>query len=144
MGRRDLARIDLARNRLDDKAEPVTPHPRSVPGGRRRVAGGPPLAPERLPMTKRDDTVWTLAVDVGGTGIKASVLDESGALLAPKVRVNTPVGEPPRALLRALARLTQTLPRFDRVSVGFPGAVAKSSISSLSRKPAPDTVTALP
>ena len=28
--------------------------------------------------------------------------------------------------------------------LGLPGAVAKSSISSFSRKPAPDTVTALP
>jgi polyphosphate glucokinase len=75
-------------------------------------------------VTKRDDEVWTLAVDIGGTGLKASVLDERGALLAAKVRVNTPVGEHPSMLVRALARLARTLPPFDRVSVGFPGAVA--------------------
>jgi polyphosphate glucokinase len=67
-------------------------------------------------------------VDIGGTGIKASVLDERGALLAAKVRVSTPVGEPPRTLLRALVRLVRTLPRFDRVSVGFPGAVADGRV----------------
>jgi polyphosphate glucokinase len=67
-------------------------------------------------------------VDIGGTGVKASVLDERGALLAATVRVDTPVGEPPRTLLRALARLVRTLPRFDRVSVGFPGAVADGRI----------------
>ena len=63
-------------------------------------------------------------MDIGGTGIKASVLDERGALLGAKVRVSTPVGEPPRTLLRALVGLVRTLPRFDQVSVGFPGAVA--------------------
>jgi polyphosphate glucokinase len=77
---------------------------------------------------KREDETWTLAVDIGGTGIKASVLDERGALLAAKVRVQTPVGEPPRRLLRALTQLARTLPHFDRVSVGFPGAVADGRV----------------
>jgi polyphosphate glucokinase len=80
------------------------------------------------PVTKHAGEIWTLAVDIGGTGIKASVLDERGALLAPKARVDTPVGQPPRQLLRTLGRLAVTLPRFDRVSVGFPGAVADGRI----------------
>jgi polyphosphate glucokinase len=84
---------------------------------------------ERVAETaKRREETWTLAVDIGGTGIKASVLDERGALLAPKVRVDTPVGEHPRRLMRALARLVRTLPRFHRVSVGFPGAVADGRV----------------
>jgi polyphosphate glucokinase len=99
--------------------------------GSRRVgaASMAPLLPEPLTQRgKRADETWTLAVDIGGTGIKASVLDERGALLAPKVRVETPVGEPPRMLIRALVRLVRTLPRFDRVSVGFPGAVADGRV----------------
>lgn len=85
--------------------------------------------PERRPReAKPAGETWTLAVDIGGTGIKASVLDDRGALLAAKVRVQTPVGEPPRRLLRALAGLVRTLPRFDRVSVGFPGAVADGRV----------------
>jgi polyphosphate glucokinase len=67
-------------------------------------------------------------VDIGGTGVKASVLDEQGALITAKVRTLTPVGKPPRQLLRTLARLVRTLPRFDRVSVGFPGAVADGRV----------------
>ena len=92
--------------------------------GRRRLAA---VAGARArPVPERE--TWTLAVDIGGTGIKASVLDERGALLAAKVRIETPVGEPPRRLLGALARLARTLPRFDRVSVGFPGAVADGRV----------------
>ena len=36
----------------------------------------------------------TLSIDVGGTGLKASVIDESGRLLTDRVRVDTPVGSP--------------------------------------------------
>jgi polyphosphate glucokinase len=100
----------------------------------RRRRSRPSAAPiseplERPPRdTKPERETWTLAVDIGGTGIKASVLDERGALLAAKVRVETPVGEPPGRLLRALGRLARPLPRFDRVSVGFPGAVADGRV----------------
>jgi polyphosphate glucokinase len=95
--------------------------------GRRRPAAVAAARARAEPRLRRRET-WTLAVDIGGTGIKASVLDERGSLLAAKVRIDTPVGEPPRTLLRALARLARTLPRFDRVSVGFPGAVADGRV----------------
>lgn len=65
----------------------------------------------------------TLAIDVGGSGLKASVIDESGRLLTERVRVDTPVGSPPGAIVEALIRLVAPLGTFDRVSVGFPGVV---------------------
>jgi polyphosphate glucokinase len=65
----------------------------------------------------------TLAIDIGGTGLKASVLDEAGTMLVDRVRVETPVGSPPEVIVEALAKLTEPLPPFDRVSVGFPGVV---------------------
>lgn len=67
--------------------------------------------------------VRTLAIDVGGSGLKASVIDESGRLLTERVRVDTPVGSPPGAIVEALIRLVAPLGTFDRVSVGFPGVV---------------------
>jgi polyphosphate glucokinase len=72
--------------------------------------------------------VWTLAVDIGGTGVKASVLDLHGAMLTDRVRVETPVGRPPAALIQAVATLVRQLPPFDRISVGFPGAVGAGRI----------------
>jgi polyphosphate glucokinase len=65
----------------------------------------------------------TLAIDVGGSGLKASVVDESGRLLTERVRVDTPVGSPPGEIVEALARLVAPLGPFDRASVGFPGVV---------------------
>jgi polyphosphate glucokinase len=65
----------------------------------------------------------TLAIDVGGTALKAAVLDRNGAAIAPAVRCSTPQPCSPDALLRALADLVTPLLGFERVSVGFPGVV---------------------
>ena len=65
----------------------------------------------------------TLGVDIGGTNIKASVLDAAGALAAQEVRVATPRPAAPRAVLDTIASLAEQLPRFDRISAGFPGVV---------------------
>jgi polyphosphate glucokinase len=70
----------------------------------------------------------TLSIDVGGTGLKASVIDDKGRLLTDRVRVDTPVGSPPREIVKALARLVAPLGSFDRVSVGFPGVVRNGRV----------------
>ncbi len=72
--------------------------------------------------------VRTLAIDIGGTGLKASVLDEEGKMLVDRVRVETPVGSPPEGIVEALAKLVEPLPAYDRVSVGFPGVVRDGRI----------------
>jgi polyphosphate glucokinase len=72
---------------------------------------------------KRAAGPQTLAIDVGGTGLKALVLDARGAPLTERVRVETPRPATPAAILRALRSLVSTLGSFDRVSVGFPGVV---------------------
>lgn len=65
----------------------------------------------------------TLAVDVGGTGIKAALLDPAGRMATERLRVPTPYPCPPPVLLDAIAGLARQVPSFDRVSVGFPGVV---------------------
>lgn len=59
----------------------------------------------------------TLAIDVGGTGLKASVLDASGKLLADRVRVQTTYPCPPERLVDLLATLVASLPTADRCSI---------------------------
>jgi polyphosphate glucokinase len=70
----------------------------------------------------------TLAIDVGGTGLKASVLDPSGQMEHDPVRVPTPYPLPPGKLVSTVGEMVQSLPPFDRVSVGFPGMVREGKI----------------
>ena len=70
----------------------------------------------------------TLAIDVGGSGLKASVIDEAGRLLTERVRVDTPVGSPPKDIVKVLVDLVSPLGAFDRVSVGFPGVVRNGRV----------------
>jgi polyphosphate glucokinase len=72
----------------------------------------------------------TLAIDIGGTGLKAAVLDPAGSLVAPRVRVDTTYPCPPEAMVSRLKELVSPLPSFDRVSVGFPGMVREGRILS--------------
>jgi polyphosphate glucokinase len=66
----------------------------------------------------------TLAIDIGGTGIKAALLDAAGQMIGDRRRVPTP-SRPvmPDTLVRAIDELAAPLGNFERVSVGFPGYV---------------------
>jgi len=65
----------------------------------------------------------TLAIDIGGSHIKAAVLDSAAAFIGDRVRVETPAASPPDQIVDLIVKLVEPLPAFDRVSAGFPGAV---------------------
>ena len=73
----------------------------------------------RSGRSERRDVV-TLAIDIGGTRLKATVLDREGAILAEPVRINTPDPAPPEAIVDALVALVKVLPPFDRISIDSP------------------------
>src|SRR6202167_4278812 len=72
----------------------------------------------------------TLAIDIGGTGLKASVLDAQGAMVADRVVVKTTYPCSPTTLVDDLSALVAPLPAADRVSAGFPGMVRKGVVLS--------------
>lgn len=72
--------------------------------------------------------VATLAIDIGGSGLKATVLDRDGSMLADRVRVETPDVSPPEMIVEALVELVKPLPPFDRISIGFPGVVRNGCV----------------
>jgi polyphosphate glucokinase len=72
---------------------------------------------------KRADELRVLAIDIGGTGLKASIVDTAGHLLAPRQRIDTPNPCTPAIMLDALARLIAPLPGHNRIAIGFPGVV---------------------
>ncbi|WP_166347766.1 ROK family protein [Phytoactinopolyspora limicola] len=75
-------------------------------------------------MTSAGEGPRTLAVDCGGTGLKATVLGPDGTALHKRSRLRTPYPCPPDVLVAAVVLLAETTGmQFDRVSVGFPGMV---------------------
>ncbi|MBV9762205.1 MAG: ROK family protein [Acidobacteriaceae bacterium] len=67
--------------------------------------------------------VTTLAVDIGGTGIKALLLDPRGKPISKREREDTPQPATPEAMLSVMDEIVKRLGPFDRASVGFPGVV---------------------
>lgn len=67
----------------------------------------------------------TLSIDIGGSGLKAMLLDPAGKPLTERQRVPTPAIPTPLATLKALDKLREAFASFDRVSVGFPGVIKR-------------------
>jgi polyphosphate glucokinase len=104
----------------DHEKQPAAPAPgaTAVPVSVPPAVSGPPVGP------------LTLAIDIGGTGLKASVLDAQGAMVADRVLVKTSYPCPPAKLVDDLSALVAPLPAADRVSAGFPGMMRKGRVLS--------------
>ena len=75
-------------------------------------------------MSGSDGTrLRTLAVDIGGTGIKTIILDEDGKPLTERERTATPPHATPKQVIAIIEQMGHQQGEFDRVSVGFPGVV---------------------
>jgi polyphosphate glucokinase len=77
-----------------------------------------------------DLDINTLSIDIGGTGLKASVLDLAGNMEHDRVRVPTPYPLSPQGLVDEIEKLIKPLPPYNRVSVGFPGMVRDGQVLS--------------
>jgi len=72
--------------------------------------------------TKKGE-VLTLTIDIGGTGIKAFVLNAAGKPIDERLRIPTPKKATPRNVIDVIGKLAKESPAVSRVSVGFPGVV---------------------
>lgn len=75
------------------------------------------------PQTGEPKGPITLAIDIGGSGLKAGLLDVDGKLVGDNARVATPHPSPPDVVIPALVGLAHCLGNYQRISVGFPGVV---------------------
>lgn len=64
-----------------------------------------------------------LSIDIGGSRIKATILDMEGKMLRDYVRINTPSSAEPEHIMQAIVELTRSFQPYTKVSVGFPGYV---------------------
>ena len=68
-------------------------------------------------------TLKILAIDIGGSHVKATLLDENGDMLGDYKKLSTPEPATPEAVLDAIAQLAASFPGFTHISAGFPGYV---------------------
>ena len=71
-----------------------------------------------------------LAIDIGGSHIKATILNTKGELQKQYSKVVTPVPANPANVVVAIKKLVSAFPDFDHVSVGFPGYVRDGVIKT--------------
>lgn len=72
----------------------------------------------------------TLAVDIGGTGVKSMLLDEAGTPLSERLRDDTPQPAEPLPIIDIICAQAAKHGKFDRVSVGFPGVVHEGVVAT--------------
>jgi polyphosphate glucokinase len=80
-------------------------------------------------MNELSQSIHTLAVDIGGSGIKVMVLDTAGNPLSDRDRLPTPQPAKPDAMIEIIVQLANKQ-EYDRISVGFPGVVQHGIIKT--------------
>jgi polyphosphate glucokinase len=85
----------------------------------------PEPAPVNSPEPLTNPDARTLAIDIGGTGIKMIVLDAAAKPINERARTLTPHPSTAEAILEVIKTMLAEQPPFDRVAVGFPGIVKR-------------------
>ena len=93
----------------------------------KRVPSHPPTT-DKIPSAVVT-SIRTLVIDIGGTGIKALIVNENGEPVGDRMRLPTPKRSTPQQVMRIIQRLAKMAGRFHRVSVGFPGVVRNGVVS---------------
>ncbi len=71
-----------------------------------------------------------LVIDIGGSHIKATMLDEAGVPLIAYQKITTPVPASPDSVVAAIQTLIKNFPTCDKVSVGFPGYIKDGNVKT--------------
>lgn len=68
-------------------------------------------------------SIKILTIDIGGSHLKATMLNEEGETISDYKRLPTPQPSSPENILTTIQELVKDLPGYDKISVGFPGYV---------------------
>jgi polyphosphate glucokinase len=68
-------------------------------------------------------SLLTLAIDVGGSSIKAIILQDDGTNASAKSLIHTPHPATPDAIVETLVDMINKQGQYDRISIGFPSVV---------------------
>ncbi|MDB5134925.1 MAG: hypothetical protein JWP37_1528 [Mucilaginibacter sp.] len=71
-----------------------------------------------------------LSIDIGGSHIKATILNDKGSLLMDYEKIETPMPANPANVIIAIKKLVKPFTGYNMVSVGFPGYVKHGVIKT--------------
>ena len=69
-----------------------------------------------------------LVIDIGGSFIKSTILNQEGELLAEYKKIETPNPATPKQVLKAIQILVSDFDDYSKVSIGFPGYIKKGIV----------------
>jgi len=69
-----------------------------------------------------------LSIDIGGSHVKAVILNHEGEMQMEYKKIATPPSPTPKLLIATIKTLVKDFPAYDHISVGFPGYVKKGVI----------------
>ena len=72
-------------------------------------------------QTENDQKI--LAIDIGGSHIKATLLNEAGVFLKDYEKLPTPLPATPGKVLDVIKQLSQSFQGYDKIAAGFPGFI---------------------
>jgi polyphosphate glucokinase len=81
-------------------------------------------------MKTTPEQLKILSLDIGGSHIKGTILNQKGDLLKNYEKIVTPTPASPENLINAIKNLVKDFPEYNRISVGFPGYVKEGVIKT--------------
>jgi len=81
-------------------------------------------------MAQVQKTAHVLTIDIGGSHVKATIVDENGNLLFDYKKIDTPSPATPEAIMTAIKTLTIDFPAYDLISAGFPGYIKEGIVKT--------------
>jgi polyphosphate glucokinase len=76
------------------------------------------------------DSNKILAIDIGGTHIKGTVLDSDGNYSQKYQKIETPSPSNPEKVMEVIKEIAAFFPEYDRIAAGFPGYVKDGVIKT--------------
>lgn len=80
-------------------------------------------------MTNSEE-LHVLSIDIGGSHIKATILNEKGEMEIAYSKIPTPKPSTPKNLLDAIKKLIKDFPAYNHISSGFPGYVKNGVVKT--------------
>ena len=81
-------------------------------------------------MTEMEISLKILSIDIGGSNIKATILNKDGDFLQNYQRLTTPEPATPGKVMDVIKQLANKFADYDKIAVGFPGFIKNGIVKT--------------